>query len=102
MTYSMALKLNQRFETYDKFLSVFNIESKNNFDVWTKFDLFFLISFNLLILLKFFNKLTSIISNSLIVYYSIIKFYINIFHQEPPIFPTGKQEPPIFPNFPKK
>jgi hypothetical protein len=38
MTYSKTLKLNQRFETYDEFLSVFNIENKKNFDIWTKFD----------------------------------------------------------------
>ena len=38
MNYSMTLKLNQRFEIYDEFLSVFNIESKKNFDIWTKFD----------------------------------------------------------------
>ncbi len=33
MTYSTTLKLNQRFETYDEFLSVFSIERKNNFDI---------------------------------------------------------------------
>ena len=38
MTYSKTLKLNQRFETYDELLSVFNIENKKNFDIWTKFD----------------------------------------------------------------
>ena len=30
MSYSTTLKLNQRFETYDEFLSVLNIESKKN------------------------------------------------------------------------
>jgi len=30
ISYSTTLKLNQRFETYDEFLSVLNIESKNN------------------------------------------------------------------------
>jgi hypothetical protein len=38
MTYSTTLKLNQRFETYIEFISVFNIESKKNFDIWAKFD----------------------------------------------------------------
>jgi len=38
MSYSTFLKFNQRFETYDEFLSVFNIESKKNFDMWTKHD----------------------------------------------------------------
>jgi len=38
MTYSTILKLNQRFKTYDEFLSVFSIERKKNFDIWTKFD----------------------------------------------------------------
>ncbi len=34
ITYSTTLKLCQRFETYDEFLSV----SKKNFDIWTKID----------------------------------------------------------------
>ena len=38
MSYLTIFKLNQRFETYDEFLSVFNIESKKNFDIWTKHD----------------------------------------------------------------
>ena len=38
ITYSTTLKLCQRFETYDEFLSGFNIESKKNFDIWTKID----------------------------------------------------------------
>jgi hypothetical protein len=37
-TYSMTLKLNQRFETHDEFLSVFNIERKKNLEVWTIVD----------------------------------------------------------------
>ncbi len=77
---------------------------------------YFFSSFNQRILLKLFNKLTSIISNSffsylqlyLIVYYSIIKFNINIVctysiksgNQKPPISPTGNQKPLIFPDFP--
>ncbi len=38
MLYSTTLKLNQLFITYDEFLSVFNIESKKNFDIWTELD----------------------------------------------------------------
>ncbi len=38
MTCSTTLNLNQRFETYDGFLSLFNIERKRNFDIRTKFD----------------------------------------------------------------
>ena len=38
MSYSTTLKFNQRFETYDEFLTVFNIESKKNFDTWTKHE----------------------------------------------------------------
>ena len=38
MSYLTILKLNQRFITYDEFLSVFNIESKKNFNIWTKLD----------------------------------------------------------------
>ena len=34
----MTLKLNQRFETNDEFVGVFNIESKKIFDIWTEFD----------------------------------------------------------------
>ena len=70
--------------------------------LWSLFLVFpyFISSFNLL---KLLNKLTSIISNSLIVYYSILKFninniqyvhtYINVYthaqFQEPHIFGPG-------------
>jgi len=38
INYSTTLKLNQRFETHDEFLSVFNIERKKNLEVWTIVD----------------------------------------------------------------
>ena len=86
MTYSTTLKLNQRFETYNEFLSVVNINMLYSFFNNYKL-LFFLISF------LFFNKLTSLYL-TLVLVHSV--------NQELPIFPTVNQEPPIFPDFPEK
>ena len=68
MTYSTTLKLNQHFETYDEFLSVFNIERKKNFDFWTKFDC---------------KKTTG-----RHLYLCQIQVHLSV-NQKPPIFPTG-------------
>ena len=77
----MTLKLNQRFETNDEFVGVFNIESKKIFDIWTEFDC---------------KKAT--VRH---LYLCQIQVHLSV-NQGPPIFPTGNQEPSIFPDFPEK